>query len=72
MDGTHSVLMDVLLGLRLGDLHFCKGDPSNLYNIEPATESGRWLRSSGCGRNVFYVYLQDVTTTDGPRARSFH
>jgi hypothetical protein len=30
-DRTHGVLTDVLLGLELGDLHFCNGDHSHLY-----------------------------------------
>jgi hypothetical protein len=53
MDRTHIDLTDILLGLALGRLHFCKGDPSHLYKIESTTDSDGLCQISGCWRLVF-------------------
>jgi hypothetical protein len=63
-DRTHIHLTDVLLGIVLGHLHFCNGDPSHLYKIESTTDSDGLCEISGCWRLVFYVRLninEDVT-----------
>jgi hypothetical protein len=70
--GPHArILTDVLLGLGLEDLHFCKGDLSCLYKIESVMKSDERCRISGC-RRLVCVLRTFTITKNGSHARSSH